>query len=502
MRRGGDRQPVRRRVEADLGQRHGDRREPLVEVLQDGRVQPQVVHVLLDHPGGHGAGHLITGQQLVDELVAVLVPQEGTVAPEGLGEQRTGHLRVVQRGRVELDELDVAEHGAGPQGHGDAVAGGLRRGGGDREDLTRPTGGQQRVPGPDGDGRAVLGQGRDAAAAAVLHHEVDGEGVLVDLGRRGPGRGDEGPLDLDAGGGATGVHDAGLGMGARAGQRELPSAVEVEDGPEGDELVDPAGAFVDQHPYRRRVTEVRPRLEGVGDVQVQGVGVLVQHRGHPTLGPPCRGLVQHALGQETDPEAHGAGGPHGGREPGHPTAENEQIQIPGHRPRTLRPHRAVGSVATRRSGPDPAEQAVEEWLFGTGRCVVQVLDEADRFVPVAQLARHPRPVVAVHRQPAAVRRSVGGEGRQESVAVLGQSAVQHRQVPTAVLGVDQEVEDRPVVPEREGRPRWPTRHVGDDPGHLLGRRPETPASPSERGCGDVEHREVPIALGPEGIDQA
>ena len=59
-----------------------------------------------------------------------------------------GHLRVVQGGRVELHELDVGHRRAGPQGHGDAVAGALDRVGRDREELAGPAGGQQHVAAP------------------------------------------------------------------------------------------------------------------------------------------------------------------------------------------------------------------------------------------------------------------------------------------------------------------------------------------------------------------
>ena len=56
------------------------------------------------------------------------VAQQRAVAPQRLGQQRPGHGRVVQRGGVELHELDVGHGDAGPQRHGDAVAGGLEPG--------------------------------------------------------------------------------------------------------------------------------------------------------------------------------------------------------------------------------------------------------------------------------------------------------------------------------------------------------------------------------------
>ena len=196
------------------------------------------------------------------------------------------------------------------------------------------------MPGPDLDGRPVGGEGGDAPASAVLHDEVDGEGVLVHLGRSGAGGGDQGPLDLGAGGRATGVDDAGLGVAALPGQGQFTPGLPVEDGAEGDQLVDPAGPLVHQHPDRGRVAEVGAGLEGVGDVQVEGVGVLVEHGRHTPLGPTGGGLVEDPLGQQADPQPHGPRGAHGGGQARHSTPEDQQVQLGRHRRMTLRPARA------------------------------------------------------------------------------------------------------------------------------------------------------------------
>ena len=153
----------------------------------------------------------------------------------------------------------------------------------------------------------------------------------------GAGSGDQGPLDLGPGGGASRVDDAGLGMAALPGEGQLAAGLPVEDSTEGDQLVDPAGALVDQHPDGGRVAEVGAGLEGVGDVQVEGVGVLVEHRGHAPLRPTGRGLVERALGQQAHAEAHGARGPYRGRQACHSTPEDQEVQLGRHRPRTLRP---------------------------------------------------------------------------------------------------------------------------------------------------------------------
>ena len=116
--------------------------------LEPGGVEEHVVDAELEHPPGLGPGHDVARLQLVDEALAVGVAQQGAVAAERLGQQRPRHGVVVQRGGVELDELDVGHRHAGPQRHGDAVAGGLERVGGDGEQLAGAAGGDQHVGGP------------------------------------------------------------------------------------------------------------------------------------------------------------------------------------------------------------------------------------------------------------------------------------------------------------------------------------------------------------------
>ena len=105
-------------------------------------------------------------------------------------------------GRVELHELQVPQHRAGPQRERHAVAGGDRRVGGRGEHLAEAAAGQHHRP---AEHRA------DAVALALAHHvqghagdpavgagdQVEHEGVLddVDVGG-GVHGGDQRPLDL------------------------------------------------------------------------------------------------------------------------------------------------------------------------------------------------------------------------------------------------------------------------------------------------------------------
>ena len=143
----GDGQPVGGRVEPDRRERGRDRREALGEVLEPGGVEPHVVDALVEHARGDRPGHDVAGQQLVDEALAVGVAEQRAVAPQRLRQQRPRHRGVVQRGRVELEELEVGDGHPGPERHGDAVAGGHDRVRRDREQLARPAGGEQHVCG-------------------------------------------------------------------------------------------------------------------------------------------------------------------------------------------------------------------------------------------------------------------------------------------------------------------------------------------------------------------
>ena len=110
-------------------------------------------------------------------------------------------------------------------------------------------------PSPPPGGRASTPR-----AAAALHEEIEREPALEHGAGRAVGGVDEGPLDLGAGGGAAGVHDAGAGVAALAGQRQQPGGLAVELDPEGDQLVHAARALVDEDraPPPRRTGRPRP----------------------------------------------------------------------------------------------------------------------------------------------------------------------------------------------------------------------------------------------------
>ena len=94
----------------------------------------------------------------------------------------------------------------------------------------------------------------------------------IDLDGRGPlDGGDEGALDLRAGGVAAGVGDAVAVVAALAGQRQLAVGVVVEDGAERDQLAHGVGPLGHQDPHGVHVAGTGPGDQGVVQVLLGGV---------------------------------------------------------------------------------------------------------------------------------------------------------------------------------------------------------------------------------------
>ena len=274
----GDGQPVRGRVEADLARaRRRWSGTAASKSLEAGGVEPDVVDALLEHARGHRPGDTTSRGSSSSTKRSPLASRSRAPWPRSASDSSgRGIARVVQRGRVELDELDVGDGHAGPQRHGDAVAGGLDRVGGDREQLAGAAGGEQHVGGPHLDAAAVGVEGGDARGSGRPRRSGRGRSGARSTAAAVRLHGlDQRPLDLGAGGGAAGVHDAGQASGRPRGPaRARPCGVAVEHGAEGDELVDPARPLVDQHPHGVDVAQPGAGGEGVGQVEVGGVGVV------------------------------------------------------------------------------------------------------------------------------------------------------------------------------------------------------------------------------------
>ena len=250
VRRGGDRNPVLRDVDADREALFIDIREMplhdlgvLVRHVEVDEVGTPLGHLAVDGAGHHVArGERLHGVVFVHELLAVGQPQDGPEAAHGLGDQEVGFLAgVVERRGVELDEFHVLGDRLGTVAHGDAVAGGdigVRGRGVDVAAAARGDDGEFREHGLDLVGVEVQDIGSEAGQSArmagdefaqvVLRQEVDGEMVFEDGDVRVAFyRLHERPLDLGSREVLV-VEDAVLRMAAFAVELETPVGGLVE----------------------------------------------------------------------------------------------------------------------------------------------------------------------------------------------------------------------------------------------------------------------------------
>ena len=321
-----DGEPVPGGVQADGAHRRRDRREAIVELVEPRSVQPQVLDPLLEHPGRHGPADDVAGEQLVDEALAAAVAQERPVAAQRLREEGPGHGGMMQCGGVELHELDVGDGDAGAQRHRQPIRRRLSGVGRHCEQLAGATRRHQDVGRRHTARSSLRIEGEHTATPSALHDQVQGEPTLHHRGGRLPHGLHERTLDLGAGGCTARVDDARPGVPTLPRQEEPTFGVPVEHRAEGYELVHASGPLSHERPHRVDVAESCSDGESVGEVEVGGVLVAADGRGDPTLGPSGRRLAELGLGEDADAHARVSRGADGGREPGHPAAQDQQVQ--------------------------------------------------------------------------------------------------------------------------------------------------------------------------------
>ena len=110
-------------------------------------------------------------------------------AAKGLGQQESRVLRAIERRRVELHELHVAQHSPCSVGHGVTVPGSDVWVRGPAEHLTGSSTGEHHGPRQRDPELTVRAQGHGAHAAPAIHEKIDDELVLVQLDPASSGHG-------------------------------------------------------------------------------------------------------------------------------------------------------------------------------------------------------------------------------------------------------------------------------------------------------------------------
>ena len=263
----------------------------------------------------------------------------------------------MQGRRVELHELEVGHGRAGRHRHGDTVAGGQRRIGRHRIQLPGAAAGQDDVAGPHHQGGDRVGRQPDHArhpSAFEMQRQRQPAFVHGHV-RVADGGGDQGPLDLVAGGVAAGVDDPGQGVAAFPGQRQggagAAVAEPVEGGAQGHQFPEPGRALADEDPHRFGVAQPAAGRERVGEVQLGRV-VGRQRRRHAALGVAGGRCRQLALGQHGDGQPGLGRGP-GGGEAGDARAEDQDVDW-GQVSSEMRSNGPSGPVTGASSGRAPA----------------------------------------------------------------------------------------------------------------------------------------------------
>ena len=228
-------------------------------------------------------GDDVARSELVGEAVALVVEEQGALAAQRLGEEER---RVDERRRMELDELEVGERGAGTVRGRHALADGSCRVRRPLPQRRRASRGEQRRACRD---RAAVGHDPDAALVVA----PDGEHSLAlrhpNTRVREHALG-ELPRDPVPRRGSARVHDAPSAVATL----EAETLVELD--AELDEVADARGRLLRQHGDGARAAEPATGAQGV--LRVQRRRVVGAHRGgDPALGEEARRREERPLGE-------------------------------------------------------------------------------------------------------------------------------------------------------------------------------------------------------------
>ena len=355
----------------DLAQRGDDVGE--ARRVDGGHVEVHRGSAGLDEQAVDRARDGVARLQLVDEPLAGDVVQRGALAAHGLrDEEALAPGDPDDRGRVELDELEVGEVGARGAREQQARSVGAGRVGRARPQRRGAARGQDHGARGD-DAPVVAGDRADAPVvarqqrphAAALEH-VDA--LLLDhVGRQLA-------QDPPPRGAAARVDDPADPVAALEPEREVAVAIRVEAHAERLEVGEARGRLLAQHLRGRAPHEAASGRHRVLQVQ-RGRVVRGERRGEAALRPVGGGLGERPRGHERHASAL-ARGRQRREQPGRAGADHDEIaRRLGHRPVRYRACRRNGSAMTpgsrttsraTRSGPRGSWRSRPRWSATTG----------------------------------------------------------------------------------------------------------------------------------------
>ena len=249
------------------------------------------------HLRRHRPAHDVARRELVDEPLAGRVAQERAMAAERLGEERSRHRGMVQRRRVELHELDVADRHAGTQRDREPVAGRGRRVRRHLEELARAAGREDHARRLELVAAACVAD-REAVARAVLDEQPTATAcsrisATVPCVAATRARSTSAPVAAPP---ACRIR-AWEWPPSRARCR-TPVASRSKTAPSAISSSTRGGPSLDEDAHRVDVAQPRAGSERVGEVQVRRVLVVVEDRRDAALRPSRRRLRERRLGDD------------------------------------------------------------------------------------------------------------------------------------------------------------------------------------------------------------
>ena len=303
------------------------------------------------------------------EPVALAVDQDGAGASNRFGdERRRVDVGKLERGGMELEELDVPELGAGAVGERPAVRRGDPRIGGDRVELSHTAGGQHDRGRRDGPARAVRPDHRHTDRSSRVDPDRGHLGVLHQLDHRmGANHLRQAADQRRARAVAARVDDPRPRVGRLQPEPEPAVRAPIEPGPQGQKLVNPSRTFTCKDANGFGVGQAVAGGHGVGGVLAGAVSGSEGH-GDAALGPRAGAVGQRLLGEndralplrrepprgpepcDARTDDHGAGSCHGDKYTGETLLRSATS---GRGPAARSPPPGTRRWATRRPRSDP-----------------------------------------------------------------------------------------------------------------------------------------------------